>query len=134
MTAACGLVQERKQYTHDMFYARLLYASFCFNTPYQLRSPIFGFTPFDWLFSITLTPYLWWEYIFFIYALLIHAHFFRNANTVKNKGWVYDYLVMRTPFDTRQRLSISWRCRYKRRGCGESSATHRPNKQHYIET
>jgi len=47
-----------------MFYARLLYASFNFNTPYQftpllnLRSVIFGFTPFGWLLSITLTPYL----------------------------------------------------------------------------
>jgi len=39
---------------------------FCLNAPYQftpilnLRSLIFRLTPFGWLHSATLAPYLWW--------------------------------------------------------------------------
>jgi hypothetical protein len=29
-----------------------------------LRSIIVGWTPFGWLFSITLIPYFWWKYNF----------------------------------------------------------------------
>jgi hypothetical protein len=35
-------------------------------------SPIFGLTPFGWLYYITLTPYFWWEY--HIDVLLLHLH------------------------------------------------------------
>jgi hypothetical protein len=36
---------------------------------------IYRLTPFGRLLSIILTPYLWWEYFFFIYALLRQALF-----------------------------------------------------------
>jgi hypothetical protein len=46
---------------------------FCFNASCQftshlnLRSLIFGLTPFGWLRSSTLNPYLWWNYNFFLF-------------------------------------------------------------------
>jgi hypothetical protein len=54
------------------------FTPFCCNAPchftqlLNLRSYIFGLTPFGWMHSITLTS-------FFIYAFLICTHLFGNA-------------------------------------------------------
>jgi len=52
-----------RKYVHEaLFYSGFL-RLFYFNVPYQftpllnLRSLIFGLTPFGWLLSITVTPY-----------------------------------------------------------------------------
>jgi hypothetical protein len=51
----------------------------CFDTPSQftpllnLRSRIFGLTPFGWLLSIT--PYFWWEYNFDLSLFLFTSTF-----------------------------------------------------------
>jgi hypothetical protein len=60
------------------FTSLCFYAS-CQITPLNLRSFIFGLTPFGWLHSFTLTPYFWWEchfwftYILFTPTVCMHA-------------------------------------------------------------
>jgi hypothetical protein len=56
--------------TRNTSFTSLCYTPFCFNALCQfkpllnLRSLIFGLTPFGWLLFIVLTSYFWWKHNF----------------------------------------------------------------------
>ena len=70
-SCVCGRAQRHR---HVWCTPSPCFAPFFFNAPSQfkpflnVRSLILGLTPFGWLPSITLTPYLWWKYNFFNYT------------------------------------------------------------------
>lgn len=71
--------------TSSTSFTPLCYTPFCFNAHCQftplihLLFLIFGWTPFGWLHSITLTSCFWWEYIFLFKPFLCTLSYFGNA-------------------------------------------------------
>jgi hypothetical protein len=69
-------------------FTSLCYTPFYFNALCQftpllnLRSLIFGLTPFGWLLFIVLTSYFWWEYNF-LFTTFFALSFWGN------KDWIY---------------------------------------------